>query len=64
MNIAGSVAVITGAAGGIGQALVLELAKRKAGGVALVDQTERVHEVAKAVNNWPTTASLARSAAM
>ena len=50
MNIKGSVAVITGAAGGIGRALALELAKRKAASVALVDQSEAVQQVAKAVN--------------
>jgi NAD(P)-dependent dehydrogenase (short-subunit alcohol dehydrogenase family) len=50
MNIKGSVAVITGAAGGIGRALALELAKRKAAGLALVDQSEAVQQVAKAIN--------------
>ena len=50
MNINGSVAVITGAAGGIGRALALELAKRKAAGLALVDQSDAVHQVAKAIN--------------
>src|SRR5437868_5792436 len=50
MNIKGSVAVITGAAGGIGKALALELAKRKAAGLALVDQSDSVLQVAKAIN--------------
>jgi len=50
MNIKGSVAVITGAAGGIGRALALELAKRRAAGLALVDQSESVQQVAKAIN--------------
>src|SRR5512146_2738021 len=50
MNIKGSVAVITGAAGGIGRALALELAKRKAARVALVDQSDAVQQVAKAIN--------------
>ncbi len=50
MNIKGSVAVITGAAGGIGKALALELAKRKAAGLALVDRSEGVQQVAKAIN--------------
>lgn len=50
MNIQGSVAVITGAAGGIGRALALELAKRKAAGLALVDQSEAVQQVARAIN--------------
>ncbi len=48
--IKGSVAVVTGAAGGIGRALALELAKRKAASVALVDQSDSVQEVAKAIN--------------
>ena len=50
MNIRDSVAVITGAAGGIGQALALELSKRKAAGIGLVDQAKSVQEVAKAIN--------------
>jgi NAD(P)-dependent dehydrogenase (short-subunit alcohol dehydrogenase family) len=50
MNIKGAVAVVTGAAGGIGRALALELAKRKAGSVALVDQSDAVQQVAKAIN--------------
>ena len=52
MTIKGSVAVITGAAGGIGRALALEMAKRKASGLALVDHSEAVHQVAKAVNEF------------
>ncbi|HEV2210804.1 MAG TPA: SDR family NAD(P)-dependent oxidoreductase [Verrucomicrobiae bacterium] len=50
MTIKGKVAVITGAAGGIGRALALELAKREAAGLALVDQSEAVQQVAKAIN--------------
>ena len=50
MNIKGAVAVVTGAAGGIGRALALELAKRKAAGVALVDRSEAVQPVARALN--------------
>jgi len=50
MNIKGAVAVITGAAGGIGRALALELVKRKAAALALVDQSDAVHEIAKALN--------------
>ncbi len=50
MNINGAVAVITGAAGGIGRALALELAKRKAAGLALVDQSDAVQQVARAIN--------------
>ena len=44
------VAVITGAAGGIGQALALEMARRGARGLALVDFNERVADVAREVN--------------
>jgi NAD(P)-dependent dehydrogenase (short-subunit alcohol dehydrogenase family) len=50
MNIKGSVAVITGAAGGIGRALALELARRQAASVALVDRSEAVIQVARSVN--------------
>lgn len=50
MNIKGSVAVITGAAGGIGRALALELAKRKAAALALVDMSDAVQNVATAIN--------------
>ena len=50
MNIKGAVAVITGAAGGIGRALALELVKRKAAALALVDQSDAVNEIAKALN--------------
>jgi NAD(P)-dependent dehydrogenase (short-subunit alcohol dehydrogenase family) len=42
--------LITGAAGGIGRALALELAKRKAAGLALVDRSDMVHQVAKTIN--------------
>src|SRR5947209_4622845 len=52
MNIKGAVAVITGAAGGIGRALALEMAKRKVTGLALVDHSETVQQVAKAVNDY------------
>jgi 3-oxoacyl-[acyl-carrier protein] reductase len=50
MNTKDAVAVITGAAGGIGKALALELAKRGAAGLALVDQAEAVHQLAKTIN--------------
>src|SRR5689334_14268420 len=52
MNIKGAVAVITGAAGGIGRALALEMTKRKVTGLALVDHSESVQQVAKAVNDY------------
>ena len=51
MKINGSVAVITGAAGGIGHAVAVEMAKRGASGLALVDFSPRVGEVAKEVNS-------------
>ncbi|HZV34317.1 MAG TPA: SDR family NAD(P)-dependent oxidoreductase [Verrucomicrobiae bacterium] len=51
MNIKGKVAVITGAAGGIGRAVALELAKRGAAHIALVDKTEAVHTLAIELNN-------------
>jgi NAD(P)-dependent dehydrogenase (short-subunit alcohol dehydrogenase family) len=50
MNIKDAVAVVTGAAGGIGRALAQELAKREVGSLALVDHSESVHQVVKAVN--------------
>ena len=50
MNIKDAVAVITGAAGGIGRALALEFAKREIGGMALVDHSQSVQEVSKSVN--------------
>ncbi len=49
-NIAHKVAVVTGAAGGIGEAVAHELAKRGALAVILVDRSERVNEVAQAIN--------------
>lgn len=52
MNIKGAVAVVTGAAGGIGRALALELARRKAAGMALVDRSDAVAQVAKAINDF------------
>src|SRR5437867_780439 len=52
MNIKGAVAVITGAGGGIGRALAMELAKRQIGGLALVDHSETVKDVMKAVNQF------------
>lgn len=50
MNIKGAVAVITGAGGGIGRALAMELTRRGVSGLALVDRTDTVQEVADAVN--------------
>jgi len=52
MNIKGSVAVITGAGGGIGRALAMELAKRQIGALALVDHSEAVKDVMNGVNQF------------
>ena len=49
-SIKGQVAVITGAAGGIGQALALDMAGRGAAGMALVDFSDRVSQVAREIN--------------
>jgi NAD(P)-dependent dehydrogenase (short-subunit alcohol dehydrogenase family) len=50
MKIEGKVAVITGAASGIGEATALELARRGVKALALADRSERVAEVARAIN--------------
>src|SRR5271165_4048877 len=49
-KIKGQVAVITGAAGGIGQALALDMTRRGAAGIALVDFSDRVGQVAREIN--------------
>ena len=49
-TIKNQAAVITGAAGGIGSALAVEMARRGAAGIALVDFSERVARVASEVN--------------
>ena len=51
MNIRDAVAVVTGAASGIGAAVSQELARRGAKMIALVDRSERVFEVAERVHN-------------
>jgi NAD(P)-dependent dehydrogenase (short-subunit alcohol dehydrogenase family) len=48
--IKNQVAVVTGAASGIGEALVRELADRGAAAVVLVDRSNRVVELARAIN--------------
>jgi 3-oxoacyl-[acyl-carrier protein] reductase len=50
MNIKGKVAVVTGAAGGIGRAVAIELAKREASVLGLVDKTEAVHDLSTEIN--------------
>jgi 3-oxoacyl-[acyl-carrier protein] reductase len=52
MDISGKVAIVTGAAGGIGRALALELAKRGAGALALVDAQAAVTSVAAEVKEF------------
>src|ERR1700740_2355760 len=49
-TIKGHVAVITGAAGGIGHALALDMARRGAAGIALVDFSDRVVQGAREIN--------------
>jgi 3-oxoacyl-[acyl-carrier protein] reductase len=50
MEISGKVAVITGAASGIGRAVAMQLANRKVRAVALVDMGENIDAVAKDIN--------------
>lgn len=50
MNIDGTVAVITGAASGIGRAVALELARRNIRAVGLVDKGDNIAAVANEVN--------------
>jgi len=51
MKIEGKVAVVTGAASGIGEATSIELAKRGVKALALVDRSDRVLQVARMVND-------------
>jgi len=50
MKIQEAVAVVTGAASGIGQAVSTELAQRGAKAVALVDQSSAVEATSEAIN--------------
>ena len=50
MDIAGKVAVITGAASGIGRAVAAELARRNVKALALVDMGEQIDDVAAEIN--------------
>jgi NAD(P)-dependent dehydrogenase (short-subunit alcohol dehydrogenase family) len=50
MQIEDKVAVITGAASGIGAAVARDLAKRGARAIVLVDRSDRVHDCAGAIN--------------
>ena len=49
-TIKGQVAVSIGAAGGIGQALALDMARSGAACIALVDYSDRVMQVAREMN--------------
>ena len=51
MKIQGKVALVTGGASGIGEAVALELARRGVKGVALVDRNPQVTRVAEAIND-------------
>ena len=51
MNIQGKVAIITGAASGIGQATSTELVKRGIKAIGLVDRSEAVLEIARSFND-------------
>jgi NAD(P)-dependent dehydrogenase (short-subunit alcohol dehydrogenase family) len=50
MNINGAVAVITGAGGGIGEAVAIELTKRGVRGLGLVDRSDTIQGVTDTVN--------------
>lgn len=50
MEIEGKIAVVTGAGGGIGEAVAVELARRGARALALADVSEKVTEVARTIN--------------
>jgi NAD(P)-dependent dehydrogenase (short-subunit alcohol dehydrogenase family) len=50
MKIAGKVAVVTGAASGIGQAVATELARRGVKAVAVVDRSDHVETVSRGIN--------------
>jgi NAD(P)-dependent dehydrogenase (short-subunit alcohol dehydrogenase family) len=50
MKIQGKVAVVTGAASGIGEAVALDLARRGVKAVAVVDRNPQAHRVAQTVN--------------
>ncbi|OGT31061.1 MAG: short-chain dehydrogenase [Gammaproteobacteria bacterium RBG_16_51_14] len=51
MDIKGKIAIVTGAASGIGRALSLELARRGVKAIAMVDQSEEITIAVEQVNN-------------
>src|SRR5688500_4433062 len=50
MELKQKIAVITGAGSGIGQAAATQLAELRVGGLALVDVSDSVHQVARDIN--------------
>jgi NAD(P)-dependent dehydrogenase (short-subunit alcohol dehydrogenase family) len=50
MKIEGKVALVTGAASGIGEAVAVELARRSVKALALVDRGANIAEIARAIN--------------
>ncbi|MFP6682383.1 MAG: SDR family oxidoreductase [Gammaproteobacteria bacterium] len=50
MEIKGKIAIVTGAASGIGRAAASELKKNEIGAIALVDMADGVHEIASEMN--------------
>jgi NAD(P)-dependent dehydrogenase (short-subunit alcohol dehydrogenase family) len=51
MQIEGKVALVTGAASGIGEAVALELAQHGVRSITVVDRSDRVVEIARAIND-------------
>lgn len=51
MEISNKVAVVTGAASGIGRAVAVELAKNGAAALAVVDRNDTAHDAAASINN-------------
>ena len=52
MDLSKRVAVITGGASGIGRAVAAGMARRNVTGVALVDVSEAVEDIAERLNAW------------
>jgi NAD(P)-dependent dehydrogenase (short-subunit alcohol dehydrogenase family) len=61
MKIEGKVALVTGAASGIGEAVALELAKRGVKALAVVDRSDRVLEVARTISGLAGRSDLAEA---